>query len=460
MHRLWNISNMKNSLFVYTFLFVFAVFGFLAAQENTLLTVAPPKNSEINSGVNAALSGDNKTAESHFQKAMRDKPGSRPGGIEAASAFADSKNGKQDFSKMRFWLEKTAEDFPKDPEAFLLLADIALSENRLVESSLLTKHAVEIIETGDAAKERQKNLTLQAENLKADIAEIRESWDVALQSLQLLHQLEPDNGNYLHRLGIVNFRSGNRGEAEKLLDEAAIKNNHILPALVVLAQLSEYDGKRDEAKKLLDEALQNSSSQKSSPQKNGEEQRVLIAAADLALLWGQLDNAKKYAEKAKQLAPETVDADIPLGIIALYEGNFTTAEEKFSEVNRSFPNNSRALTGLALALCEQEDKTSVRRAFFTAKKNLELHPNSIDAQTTFAWVLFRADAVDDAEKILRHLFENGDLNSPGGYYLAEVYLKQNRKDEALIFLKSALESDVSFPKRATAETLLKKLSQE
>ncbi|GHT26718.1 hypothetical protein FACS18942_04690 [Planctomycetales bacterium] len=440
---------MRTSLF---FFLVFSVFA--AAQESTLLNLVVPKNPEINSGVNAALNGENKTAEQHFQKARLNEPGSRPGGIEAASAFADSKNGKQDFSKMRFWLEKTAEDFPKDPEAFLLLADIAFSENRLVESSLLTEHAAGFIESGDAAKERLKNLTLQAENLKADIAETREKWEDALRSLQLLHQLEPENGTYLYRLGIVYFRSGNRSEAEKLLNAAAAKDSHILPALVVLAQLSEYDGKRDEAKKLLNEAFQSETLQK-----NGEEQRVLIAAADLALLWGQLDNAKKYAEKAKQLAPETVDADIPLGIIALYESDYASAEERFSAVNRSFPENSRALAGLALSLCEQDDKQKLRRAFFIAKKGTELYPDSVDAQTTFAWVLFRADALDEAEKILRRLFENGELNSPGGYYLAEVHLKQNRKDEAMIFLKSALESDVSFPKRAAAEALMKKISE-
>ncbi|MCL2743020.1 MAG: tetratricopeptide repeat protein [Planctomycetaceae bacterium] len=434
--------------FIFTFILVFSILA--AAQDSTILTVERPKNPEINSGVNAAINGDTKAAESHFLKARQNDAGSRPGGIEAASAFADPKNGKPNFGKMRFWLEKTAEDFPEDPEAFLLLADIALSEDRLVESSMLTEHAAKLIDTDKVAKERQKNLILQAENIRADIAESRERWNDVLRSLQRLRVLEPENGNYLYRLGIVNFRSGNRSEAEKFLNEAAAKDKQILPALVVLAQLSEYDGKRDEAKKILDEALQ----------KNGEEPRVLITAADLALLWGQLDNVKKYAEKAKKLAPETVDADIPLGIVALYEGNYTAAEENFSEVCRSFPDNSRALTGLALSLCEQDDKQKLRRAFFTARKNAEDHPNSVDAQTTLAWVLFCADAVEEAEKILMRLFENGELNSPGGYYLAEVHLKQNRKDEALIFLKSALESKAGFPKRTAAEALLKKLQEE
>lgn len=429
---------------------IFCAAEFSFAQLELLHVPLESKNPEVADGVHAALKGDNKTAEKHFAEALKKNPGSRPGGIDASMAFADPEFEQQHFGKLRFWLEKTAEDFPDDPESFLLLAKIALSEQRRVESFLLTEHAVQLLDHLNGEPDRKKTLEIQAVSLRADIAEDREQWMRATEYLKYLIELDPENANHLYRLGLAQFRGGDRESAIRSLTEAETKNERILPPLVVLAQLAEFDGNREESQKILAEALE----------QGGEDVRVLLAAADLELLWNHPDKVRQYAEKAQQIDPDSADAETMLGISDLYAGDYPAAEARFARVFESLPNDFKAMTGLALALCEQEDLRKLRRAFILAKQNADNHPRSIDSLTTLAWVLIKAGNLDEAEKILTRQFESGQMNSPGAYYLAVVYAQQNRKKDAIIFLKSSLENNVNFPKRTAAESLLRELTEK
>ncbi|MDR2440866.1 MAG: tetratricopeptide repeat protein [Planctomycetaceae bacterium] len=435
--------------------FIFLIFSVntmipqLLSQEGRLYSGVLPSNPEVFEGVQAAMNGDNEIAEKYFTEAMKKLPGSRPGGVNAAMAFLDPSLEFKFFDKMRFWLEKTAEDFPEDPEAFLLLADIALSETRYLESSMLSKHALGLVEKFSINPQRQQSLRIYGEKLLADIAEQRKRWNEAVKQLVKLHELEPENARHLYRLGLVRFRLGQKDEAIKILSQAESLDNKLLPALILLAQLSEQLGKNDEAAQYLTEAIE----------KNGDNPQVLIAAADLELIWNHLDKVKMFAEKAHQLDPNLSDAIIILGIVDLYAEDYKKAEEKFMQITEAQPNNSEAMIGLSLALCEQNDVHQLRRAFTVAKRNADQNPYSVDAQTTLAWVLIQANSLDEAEKILMRYFNANELNSPGAYYLAVVFSKQNRKEEAVLFLKTALAENVNFPKRNAAEKLLKSLAE-
>ncbi|MDR0608487.1 MAG: tetratricopeptide repeat protein [Planctomycetaceae bacterium] len=421
----------------------------LFCQEGRLYSGALPVNPEVFEGVQAAVSGENDVAEKCFAEAMKKQPGSRPGGIDAAMAFLDPSLEFKSFDKTRFWLEKTAEDFPDDPEAFLILANIALSEARNLECSMLTRHALSLVEKLQNNTQRQHSLRIYGETLLADTAEQRKRWDDAAKQLNKLHELEPENAEHLYRLGLVQFRLGQKDEAIRFLSQAETLNHKLLPALILLAQLSEQTGKTEEAAQYLEEAIE----------KNGENPRVLIAAADLELIWNHLDKVKMFAEKAHQLDPNLADAVITLGIVDLYAEEYEKAEEKFMKITEVQPNNSEAMIGLALALCEQNDARQLRRAFAVAKRNADQNPYSIDVQTTLAWVLIQADSLKEAEKILMRYFNANELNSPGAYYLAVVFLKQNRKEEAMLFLKTSLAENINFPKRNAAEKLLKSLTE-
>ena len=432
-----------------TFFVVFA-FAVSVSAQGPLVSAEPPPHPEISKGVEAALKGDVEDAEKFFAEAVAKTPGSRPGGIDAAMAFADPTFEQHHFGKLRFWLEKTTDDYPNDPEAFLLLGDIALSEGRLLETKMIAEHATKLVEKLDADPARKKSLRIYVESLLAGVFEQKRNWNEALNRFTILCELEPTSGNHSYRLGLVLYRLGRKDDAVKSLTEAASKDANILPPLIVLAQLSETEGKTDEAVKLLAESLE----------KDGENPRVLAAAADLELRWNHLPQVRELSEKAHKIDPTAVAPRLTLGIVDLYDGKFEEAEEKFSQLASASPEDISSLIGLSLALCEQTDVNQLRRAYGYAKANADRNPESVDAQTTLAWVLIKANYLEEAEKILTRLFDVGDLNSPGAYYLAVVYTQQNRLDEAILFLKHALATKVNFPKRATAEALLKKLSSD
>lgn len=441
---------MKNSIAIVLFLLLLSgIVCSVKAQVPGLISAVSEELPEIAEGVQAALKGENETAEKLFSEAIKKSPGSQPGGINAAMTFANSRFGQQYFGKMRFWLEKTAEDYPDDPESFLLLADIALMESRYLECFLLTDLARKCLEKFNGNPERKISLRIHAERLSADLAESKGKWNEAIEHWKRLKELAPEKEEYSYRMGLAQFRSGDKESAFQSLSEAEVKSKDALPALIVLAQLAAFDGKKEEAEKLLAEAMENQS----------ENSKALIAAADLELIWNQMDKVRQYAEKAKEIDPQSAGAELTLGIVDLYSGDYGNAEKKFDRVYESFPNHSKAMLGLAMALCEQQDPKKLNRAFTIARRNADQNPQSVDAFSTLAWVLVKGNALDEAEKILTRQFDAGEMNSPGAYYLAVVYSLQNRKDEAILFLQSALENNKNFPKRVAAEQLLEKLTK-
>ena len=428
------------------FMFMFAVWS--SAQDFLVLPDAP-EQLEIARGVEAALRGNEADAEKFFAAAVARKPGSRPGGIDAAMAFADPAFGHHHFGKLRFWLEKTTDDYPNDPEAFLLLGDLAFSEGRLLETKMLAEHAAKLVEKFDAGFDRQNSLRIYAENLLAGVCEQKRNWNEARERFTKLCELDPTSGEHPYRLGLVLYRLGLKTDAIKLLTDAALKDANVPPALIVLAQLAEAEGKTEEAAALLAESLE----------RDGGNLRVLAAAADLELRWNNLPKVRELAGKAHKIDPTIAAPRMTLGIVDLYDGAFEDAEKKFAAIVDEFPEDVPALIGLSLALCEQDDVEQLRRAYACAKANADRNPESVEAQATLAWVYFKANYPVKAEKILMRLFEVGDLNSIGAYYLAAVYAQQNRKDEAVLFLKNALATKGNFPQRAAAETLLKSLTE-
>jgi len=429
---------------------ILSVFVFtVCVSAQGLVSPEPPENIEVAKGVEAALKGDVADAEKFFAVAVAKKPGSRPGGIDAAMAFADPTFDQHHFGRLRFWLEKTTDDYPNDPEAFLLLGDMALSEGRLLETKMLAELAAKLVEKFDVDVRRQKSLRIYAEKLLAGVCEQKKNWNEARKRFTTLCELDPTSGEHSYRLGLVLYRLGLKDDAVQSLTEAASKNADVPPPLIVLAQLAEAEGKTDEAVKLLAEALE----------KDGENLRALIAAADLELRWNHLPKVRELVEKAHKIDPTAVAPRMTLGIVDLYDGKFEDAEEKFAAIVAVLPEDVSALIGLTLALCEQTDVNQLRRAYTYAKANADKNPESVDAQVTLAWVYVKANYPAEAEKILTQLFDVGDLNSTGAYYLAVVYVQQNRKDEAVMFLKNALTMKGNFPKRMAAEMLLKSLTE-
>ncbi|MGL4593350.1 MAG: tetratricopeptide repeat protein [Thermoguttaceae bacterium] len=432
-----------------SFLLVLCFFFFcddsILGQSNQLIQATPPNNPLLLEGIRAALRGENDEAARLFAEANQN--GIRPGGIDAALAFTDPSFEYSAFRKLRFWLEKTAEDYPNDPEAFLLLAKIALDEERYFESTMLVDRAIPLIENYHSNALRQIEMSIEAAHIRAKISEQKEQWQETVVRLQELIRLEPNNAQNWCRLGLAQFRLGETEAAIQSLNMANQKDANILPASVLLAQFSEYNGNRELAERFLKEAME---MQSDNPQ-------VLLAAADLELRWNRIDEAQKNIIKAQTMLPDSPEVEAFLGLLDLYKNEYENAEKHFTAALQLNPEQYRSIIGLALSLSEQNDAAQLRRALTILRSHLSRNPNSVDAKTTLAWILMKMDQVEESEKLLLRLFDANELNSAGGYTLASIYSRQNRKKEAILFLKSILESSTNFPKRIEAEKLLKEL---
>ena len=92
------------------------------------------------------------------------------------------------------------------------------------------------------------------------------------------------------------------------------------------------------------------------------------------------------------------------GSIARYQKNFRAAEEYCQKVLLLKPNLFNPKNDLALALVEQNDEEKKQRALDYAETNVQKYGKSAEASeaySTYGWVLYKMDRIDDAERFLR-----------------------------------------------------------
>jgi Tfp pilus assembly protein PilF len=183
----------------------------------------------------------------------------------------------------------------------------------------------------------------------------------------------------------------------------------------------------------------------------------------LAVQWawetGQLSEAKKQAEAAIKLDPQSVDAQFFRGLVALFQKDYTTAEEYFQNAHLLSPKDFRISNGLALALIEQKAEEKKQRALEYAENNARQYPKAGEALSTYGWILYKLGRLDDAARVLQGSVSGGSFSADTAYYLARVLVKRGREKDARQFLESALQSAAPFQNRDDAKSLLEELKK-
>jgi len=180
------------------------------------------------------------------------------------------------------------------------------------------------------------------------------------------------------------------------------------------------------------------------------------AAAVHAMMSGQLARGRELASQALKIYPDSLEAEILLGVCAFGQKDYRTAEQCFQAANQQAANNFPASNNLALALCEQNDEAKRRRALQYAEKNARQYPWNTEAASTYGWVLYKLGRLDDAEKVLLAL-PTADMSGDTAYYVARVSVDRGRKHEAQRLLEAALKKKVFFCMRPDADSLLAQL---
>jgi tetratricopeptide (TPR) repeat protein len=400
---------------------------------------------ELNDALGRFQQGDVDGALARLNDLTRDDPELPPARVILAQFQASANQA----AAMRSSLEQAVAETPSDPEAYLILGDLATREGRLTEAGLLCAQADKLVAALSAANPRKQSLDRRAKLGLAWVAEARHDWQAAHGYLDALANSEPGNTGILQRLGQALFHLEKRDEALAKLKAAAEADQNALAAEVLMALLHQEAGDTERAAALMNQAVE----------ANPEDFKTHLAAAQWAMNAQRLDEAARYADAAVTLAPDSIEAKLLRGTIALFSGDYQAAESDLEAVHLYTPANFAAANNLALALCEQNDESKKRRALEYAQINGRQYPKQKEALSTLGWVLYKSGQLDNAESVLREAAAGAGPSGDTAYYLARVLIDRGRGAEAKPLLSTALKTKLSFLYREDAENQLKKLSQ-
>jgi tetratricopeptide (TPR) repeat protein len=348
-------------------------------------------------------------------------------------------------------LEQTTVKFPTDPEAYLMLADLAFQDRRVTDSAVLFERATQLTTTFEENPKRKRDFEIRGHAGTAAVAEAREQWADAQKQLEAWIALDPDNAGAHFRLGNVLFRLEQEEAALAEFQEARKLDANALQPELALARLYDEGDKKDVAKKWIEAAM------KSAP----DDAAVLLAAAQWYLGQNDLETAQAIAEQVLAKDAKSLDGKIVRGVIARVARDYPTAAKYFNDAHLQSPGNFAASNSLALVLIESEEKESQQRAVEMAEANVaryrENSPQQVNALTTLAWVYYKLGRREDAEKILDQIARNNALTSDGAYYVAKLLSDRGEKDRAKAILEEVLTNEAVFATRPDAADLLKTL---
>ena len=351
-------------------------------------------------------------------------------------------------------LEDSVLKYPKDPEPYLMMGDLAFQDRRVTDADMLFKEATRLTAEYTENAKRKRDFDIRCNAGSAAVAEARKQWEVAQKHLQAWIDLDPDNASAHQRMGIVLFQLSKPQEALEQFREAKKLDQKAVQPELAMARLYDDAKKRDTAKKLIEAAI------KEAP----KDPTVLLAAAQWYLAQNDLERAKSIADDALKLDGKSLEGRVVRGAIARVARDYATAEKFFYDAHLQSPGNFPASNSLALVLIESDDKDSRQRALEMAEANVAMHrensPQQVNALTTLAWVYYKLGRREDAEKILAQITQNNALTTDGAYYVAKLLSDRGEKDRAQKILEEVLANEPMFATRPDAVDLLDKLKKE
>lgn len=355
-------------------------------------------------------------------------------------------------------LERAVLADPDEPQAYVILANIALQEGRVTEAELLFQKTNSLLKGFTKSMKRKEAIEKQTIGGIAQVAEAREKWELAETHLNALLALDAKDTVALQRLARAMFKQKTpkvKDAYDKLKEAAKIDSKNVLTPEAALGLL--YQQYPDEAnaeiwmKKALDKAP--------------KDLRTRLVVARWYLDSGKLTEAKTQAAEAMKIDEKSLEAKLVAGVIALFQKDYKTAEAYFQDVHLQQPDNFASSNNLALALCEQTDAdgkpdpVKLRRAMVYAAQNVQQNNRSPEAASTLGWVCYKAKDLDRAEQALRQAASLGNLRPDTAFYLAQVAYDRGNKELAKNLLIETLKNR-SFAMKPESEKLLAKIKSE
>lgn len=407
------------------------------------------QDAEINNAIGRFRDRDIDGCRALLERARSANPKLPPPGVMMAMLWL----GVNQLGPARAELESTSVTFPADPEPYLMLGDLAFQERRLTEAAVLFERAAQLTGAFTENGKRKRDFQIRSAAGNAAVAEARRQWESAKKLLATWLELEPDNASAHQRMGIVEFRLGDRSAALARLREARKLDEKAAHPELAMARLLDDAKESDAARQLVEAALAASPADVS----------VQFAAAQWYLGRNELEAATRAADKALEIEADNLEAKLVRGAVARAARDYAAAETFFNAAHVQSPGNFAASNSLALMLVESSDEAARRRALEMAEVNAAMHrdgsPNQVGALTTLAWVFYKLGRREDAEKILEQISRNNALTSDGALYVATILADRGERDRARAILEEVLANESMFATRAEAIDLLGRLKQ-
>lgn len=348
------------------------------------------------------------------------------------------------------YLESAATNSPDYPSTYSGFSRIAINQNRLTDAYALCQVAQEKIANGDWSDEQKNFFRIEVLDSLADISIKRLQWDSALQHLNEVRILLPENGKITLKMAQVHFE---REEVDKSLENLNITaklSTDLRKPEVIIADWFLVKRNIEESKKWLDKAVENYPA-------DGE---VFLARAQWLMRNNQFPQAAEAATKAEELGADGYQVTFVKGQIAFVRRAYDIAEMHFSKLNQLRPGDVESSNLLTLALIESENPDKIQKALQLATMNQRVYPRNTAILATLGWVYFKTGNLQQAQQIFQSLVNVRPMPQATGYFVANFLNERGEKKAASVILKATLESDGFYIYRARAKELYDQLMAE
>lgn len=414
-----------------------------------------PQHSDVATAIEQFKKGSFVESRESLVAATKKDPKLPPAGILFARLLFAANQPNLGHSEV----ERVVSSHPEDPESYLLFGELSLQQRRFSESELSFRQAVGLLKNYSANDFRKKNMIRRAYSGLAAVAEAREDWAGAARYLDPITKQDPKDIAATTRLAQALFRQDkslgdNQGEEtnayQKLTKLYEANPQGVRRPEIIMGTMYQQAGNKALAGKLMELAS------KKDPQ--GLETQLSVAR--WALETANTTLAKTCSSRALQLAPESVQAKLIVGLTARYENDLNAARKALESVHLQAPSNLAALLQLAVVLVEGTDadkKAALEYSQIATRLFNDLSTSQgRESAVTSAWVVYRLGRTTEAQRLLQRVLAGGSVSAESSYYAARI-ISQANGPYAKRLLEAALKNDGVFPARPDAEQLLRSL---
>ena len=182
---------------------------------------------------------------------------------------------------------------------------------------------------------------------------------------------------------------------------------------------------------------------------------VLVNAAMAYAQTGEKEQAEKALVKALKVSPENAAAHFNLGLLKAEQNRVKEAERELKEAFRLDPKMAPA----AYNLCILSAKDRPKEALSWCRKAVDLNPQEPKYAYTLAFFQKKRGNLQGAAATLKDILPRRPGFTDGYFLLAEIYVQQGERPQAVDVLRQALQvENLSPPDRARVAAALQKLS--